>query len=53
NLNIPRYVEPKVEEEVPTVEEALQQLRESAEAAFAAEERLIGILKENRLIVEK
>ena len=53
NLNIPRYVEPKIEEEVPTVEEALAHLRESAEAAFAAEERLISILKENGLIVEK
>lgn len=50
NLNIPRYVEPKIEEEVPTVEEALQQLRESAEAAFAAEERLIGILKREGLL---
>ena len=53
NLNIPRYVEPKIEEDMLTVEEALQQLRESAEAAFAAEERLISILKENRLILEE
>jgi len=50
NLNIPRYVEPKVEEEVPTVEEALQHLRESVEAAFAAEERLMNILKREGLL---
>lgn len=44
NLNIPRYVEPKVTSEVLTVEEAMKRLRESSEAAFAAEERLIEIL---------
>lgn len=44
NLNIPRYVEPKVAQEVLTVEEAMKRLRESAEAAYAAEERLVGIL---------
>ena len=31
-LNIPRYVEPKAEQEVLTVEEAMQRLRQSAEA---------------------
>ena len=45
NLNIPRYVEPKVEQETLTVEEAMKRLRASAEAAFAAEDRLIEILK--------
>jgi len=35
---------------VPTVEEALQQLRESAVAAFAAEERFINILKREGLL---
>jgi len=45
NLNIPRYVESKVTSEVLTVEEAMKRLRGSAESAFAAEERLIGILK--------
>ena len=44
NLNIPRYVEPKVEQEVLTVDEAMGRLRQSAAAAFAAEERLVGIL---------
>jgi len=50
NLNIPRYVEPKVEQEVLTVEEAMQRLRESAAAAFSAEEKLIGILRREGLI---
>jgi type I restriction enzyme M protein len=51
NLNIPRYVEPKVTSEVLTVEEALKRLRESAEAAFAAEEKLVGALKREGLLV--
>jgi type I restriction enzyme M protein len=45
NLNIPRYVEPKVDTDVPTVEEAMERLRASARAAFEAEDRLIDILK--------
>ena len=44
NLNIPRYVEPKVDQEVLTVDEALERLRQSAKAAFAAEEKLVGTL---------
>jgi type I restriction enzyme M protein len=51
NLNIPRYVEPKVEQEALTVEDAMKRLRESAEAAFAAEQRLVGILKQEGLLV--
>lgn len=51
NLNIPRYVEPKVTSEVLTVEEAMKRLRDSAETAFAAEERLVGILKQEGLLV--
>ena len=51
NLNIPRYVEPKVTGEVLTVEEAMRRLRESAEAAFAAEERLVEILKQEGLLI--
>jgi type I restriction enzyme M protein len=50
NLNIPRYVEPKIAQEVLTVEEAMKRLRESGEAAFAAEERLVGILKREGLL---
>jgi type I restriction enzyme M protein len=50
NLNIPRYVAPEVRQQVPTVEEAMQRLRESAEAAFTAEERLIAVLQEEGLL---
>jgi type I restriction enzyme M protein len=51
NLNIPRYVEPKNEQEVLSVEEAMQRLRESADAAFAAEDKLIEILKREGLLL--
>ena len=50
NLNIPRYVEPKIEHETLTVDEAMKRLRQSAAAAFAAEEKLIGILKREELL---
>lgn len=51
NLNIPRYVEPKVTTEVLTVEEAMKRLSESAEAAFAAEGRLVALLKNEGLLL--
>jgi hypothetical protein len=51
DFNIPRYVEPKVNGEVLTVEETMKWLRESAEAAFAAEEKSVGILKQEGLLV--
>ena len=51
NLNIPRYVEPKVTGEVLSIEEAMMRLRESADEAFAAEERLVGILKQENILV--
>ena len=50
NLNIPRYVEPKHDQEVLSVEQAMSQLRQSAEAAFAAEDKLIAILKREGLL---
>jgi type I restriction enzyme M protein len=50
NLNIPRYVEPKVDQEVVTVEEAIQRLQASAATAFAAEDKLIAILKREGLL---
>jgi type I restriction enzyme M protein len=50
NLNIPRYVEPKVNQEVLTVEEAMQRLQASAAAAFSAEDKLIAILKREGLL---
>lgn len=51
NLNIPRYVEPVVEGEALTVEEATARLRKSATAAFAAEDRLIAVLKREGLLL--
>ncbi len=50
NLNIPRYVEPKVEQETMTLEEAMLRLHESAEAAFTAEDKLIQLLKSSGLL---
>ena len=50
NLNIPRYVEPKSTEKTVTVEEAMRQLKTSAEAAFAAEDRFINLLKKEGLL---
>ncbi len=50
NLNIPRYVEPQVTQEVLTVDEAMERLKVSALSAFAAEERLIAILKREGLL---
>lgn len=51
NLNIPRYVEPKVEHDVLTVDEAMKRLRLSAEAAFAAEAKFLGLLKREYLVL--
>lgn len=45
NLNIPRYVEPKVTSEVLSVEKAMQRLRVSADVAFTAEDNLIKLFQ--------
>ena len=45
SLNISRYVEPQSEHQPPTVEEARKSLQESAVAAFAAEEKMVAVLK--------
>ncbi len=50
NLNIPRYVEPSADQNVLTVDEAMVRLKASAEAAFAAEDKLIAILKREGLL---
>lgn len=50
NLNITRYVERKSEEVVLSVEQAMEQLRASAMAAFAAEEQFISILKREGIL---
>ena len=51
NLNITRYVERKSEEKVLSVEEAMDRLRESANSAFEAEQKLISVLKQNGILV--
>ena len=50
NLNIPRYVEPKVTIEVLTLDDAMLRLSASREAAYAAEGRLIQLLSKERLL---
>lgn len=50
NLNIPRYIEPKVEQEVLSVDEAMKRLHDSAKVAFVAEEKLVAILKREGLL---
>ena len=50
NLNISRYVEPKSNEKTVTVEEAMTQLRKSANAAFEAEDLLVGLLKKEGML---
>lgn len=46
NLNIPRYVAPKDNREVVSVEDAGKRLEATARAAFRAEDELIAILKQ-------
>ena len=52
NLNIPRYVEPVIEEETITVTEAIENLNKSLEAAYQAEDRLTALLQEAGLMKE-
>jgi type I restriction enzyme M protein len=50
NLNIARYIEPKSEQEVLTVDEATRRLQESANTAFDREEKFISILQQEGLL---
>lgn len=50
NLNIPRYVEPIIEEETVTVAEAMANLKQSLDAAYAAEDRLASLLQREGLL---
>jgi type I restriction-modification system DNA methylase subunit len=50
NLNIPRYVEPVIEEEMLTVEEAVQNLKLALNEAYAAEDRLKELLRDAGLM---
>ena len=50
NLNIPRYVEPVIEEESMTIDQAITNLKESLQAAYAAEDRLKALLEKEGLM---
>jgi type I restriction enzyme M protein len=50
NLNIPRYVEPVIEEEQISVDEALDNLKNALDEAYAAEDRLQQLLREAGLM---
>lgn len=50
NLNIPRYVEPVIEEETISAEEALDNLKQSLGAAYVAEENLKRLLEQAGLL---
>ncbi len=49
-MNIPSYVEPVIEKESITVEEALKNPRKSLDAACEGEDRLNKLLKQNGLL---
>ncbi len=46
NLNIPRYVEPVIEEDTITVEEAMVNLKQALEEAYQAEDKLNHLLQQ-------
>lgn len=50
NLNIPRCVEPVIEEETMTIDQVIADLKESLQATYAAEYRLKALLKQNGLL---
>ncbi len=50
NLNIPRYVEPVIEEESVTIDEAIRNLKTSLAAAYVAEDRLTELMRQNGLL---
>ena len=52
NLNIPRYIEPVIEEETVTVSDAITNLKNSLESAYAAEDKLKDLLRENGILGE-
>jgi len=50
NLNIPLYVEPVVDEETVTVEQALASLKKAYAEACEAEDKLAGLLEKEGLM---
>ena len=53
DLNISRYVAPPDDEELPTLAEATAQLKAALEEAYAAEDKLLKLLKAEGLIDEE
>ncbi len=51
NLNIPRYMEPVIEEESITLDQAVANLKESLQKAYTAEDRLKALLKREGLML--
>jgi type I restriction enzyme M protein len=51
NLNIPRYVEPVVEENTLTVAEAIQNLRQALDEAYATEDKLRMLLSDAGMLL--
>ena len=50
NLNIPRYVEPVIDEKSMTIDQAIANLKESLRAAYGAEDRLKELLIKERML---
>jgi type I restriction enzyme M protein len=50
NLNIPRYVEQVIEGETSSVGEAIDNLKQALDSAYAAEDRLKHLLRESGLM---
>ncbi len=50
NLNIPRYIEPVIEEETITVAEAIENLKTNLNAAYDAEDKLKALLVKSGLL---
>lgn len=50
NLNIPRYVEPVIQEETISMGQAVANLKDALEKAYAAEDRLTALLKREGLM---
>lgn len=53
NLNIPLYVEPVIEEDQITLDEAKNNLKTAMEDAFQAEDKLVHLLQENGIITNE
>ncbi|RYE33098.1 MAG: DNA methylase, partial [Sphingobacteriales bacterium] len=50
NLNIPLYIEKQTEDNLPTLEDALNQLETAAEEAWKAEDLFKALLKDFKLL---